>query len=76
MTIGPRGWILAVLLVGPAAWLLDLQGGYVLTYWACAHDRSDVLHLLTAAATLIALGGAAYGVGLDAGENGGPCSDR
>ncbi|HEV7859215.1 MAG TPA: hypothetical protein VGO91_11405 [Pyrinomonadaceae bacterium] len=47
------------LLCGPLAWLLQLQVGYTLVPWACAHDVNAIsLHLVTVVALLLtSLGG-------------------
>jgi hypothetical protein len=46
------------LLCGPIAWLLQLQIGYILIPWACAHDVQAIsLHIVTVAALLLTLAG-------------------
>jgi hypothetical protein len=47
------------LLAGPAAWALQMQVGYTLVPWACAHDVQAVsLHAVTVVALLLtAIGG-------------------
>lgn len=48
----------AGLLAGPLAWLLQLQTGYTLIPWACAHDAHAIsLHVVTIAALLLTAAG-------------------
>lgn len=48
----------AGLLIGPLAWLLQLQVAYTLVPWACAHDVHAIsLHIVTIATLLLAAGG-------------------
>jgi hypothetical protein len=47
----------AGLLMPPLAWLLHLLIGYPLVPWACASGRQFMLHVVTAAAFLLAVGG-------------------
>jgi hypothetical protein len=47
------------LLAGPLAWLAMLEADYALAGWACTRGRHAVLHVVTAAALSLALGGGA-----------------
>ncbi|HKP72773.1 MAG TPA: hypothetical protein VJT82_07540 [Pyrinomonadaceae bacterium] len=47
------------LLAAPTAWALQMQVGYTLVPWACAHDEQAVsLHVVTVVALLMTAGGA------------------
>jgi hypothetical protein len=47
------------ILAGPVAWSLNLGVSYALVKWTCAARREDVLQLLTAAALVLVILGAA-----------------
>ena len=51
--------LMGALLLAPLAWLLDLQISYALVKWSCAHDRPEVL-LLVSLGSLALIGGAAW----------------
>jgi hypothetical protein len=47
------------LLAAPAAWALQMQVGYTLVPWVCAHDAQAVsLHVITVVALLLSAAGA------------------
>jgi hypothetical protein len=49
------------ILIGPAAWAVDLEASYALAHWAC-HGHRGVLHVLTGLALAAVAGGAVLAV--------------
>ncbi len=52
-------WLWTAILAGPCAWALDLSSSYALVKWACAHQGTDLLRLMTLAAVGVAAAGGA-----------------